>query len=429
MNAIVTITNSRYLLGNIVLHYSLKMNKSNYNLIVLFDNLSDIEINILKSFNIKLIKCKSIKNPYKNRKNTNFDNVFMKLYCWNMIQYNKIIFVDNDILNLKNFDHLFKMNIDENKIMACRAKRTETHNLTRINTGFFMIKPSIKIYNELLKSLRNQIFSFDNADQGFINTFFGENKFLYFEDKYNFPKRRIEDFFDNKKRDITNLHFVGQPKPWSNKGEKGYEKLNILWINKFNECVDKYWKKKLGNELIELNKIVYCSNKRVEGNLMYHHNLLQPSKLIWYESELKRHKIFEISKLCKNILEIGVNAGHSALIMLKANPNINYYGFDINYHNYTQKAVNYLKNKFKNVNYIIGDSEKTIPKFNSSRIQFDLIHIDGGHTVDKARKDIMNCKKHSNKNTIVVFDDCNLSGSMGPKLLKLWNNLIYLNIK
>lgn len=410
-NCIVTLTNSSYLLGNILLNYSLKKKNLNTDFIVIYNSLSDMDLKILNSYGIKTLKKKNIPNPYaKNR----FTNVFMKLHCWDMTDYERVIFIDNDIINLKNFEHLFKKNMNHNEISI--AKDNGFINTENFNTGFFMIKPSSEIYEDLLNKLDKKIKSYDSTDQGFLNTYF-KNKIITLDDNYNLLKRR-KNYDLNK---ITNLHYVGVPKPWSDQGEKGYEEYNNLWITAFTKCVDEFWKKKLNPELSELNKIVYNGKNNVEGNLFYQHNKKNVPEHIWYEAETKRHKLYNIVKNKKNVLEIGVNGGHSALLMLKNNPNLNYYGFDINMHSYTQLAINYLKKKYK-IQYIIGDSEETIPKFQN--MKFDVIHIDGGHTVEKARADIINCKRLADNNTILIFDDTNKNGNICPKLLELWNKLI-----
>lgn len=412
-NCIVTIANSKYLLGVVLLHYSLKQNNTQTDFIVLYDNLSEMELTFLNNYGISCTKKKIISNTYENNR---FSNVFMKLHCWSMMEYNKIIYVDSDILNLRNFEDLFDIDVKTNEIIASTASIGNKTPI--INSGFFLIKPCLEVYDDLISKLQSKIYSYDKADQGFLNTYFKGN-IVYINDNYNISKRRKSYNIS----DIINLHFVGLPKPWNKQGERGYEMYNKLWIETYNKCVHEYWSKTFGNYLIELNNIVYNSKYRVEGNLLYNHNLLRPSDRIWYESETKRHKLFEVVKNKHTVLEIGVNGGHSALLMFTSNPKLHYYGFDINHHSYTKDAIKFLKDKFTNVNYIIGDSEKTIPIFNDKNV-FDVIHIDGGHTIEKARADILNCKRLSNANTIIVFDDCNTVGGMGPKLLNLWNNLI-----
>lgn len=51
-----------------------------------------------------------------------------------------------------------------------------------------------------------------------------------------------------------------------------------------------------------------------------------------------------------------------------------------------------------------GNSLTTIPNYETS-VLYDIIIIDGGHGFDCACKDIINCKKFSKNDTIVVIDD------------------------
>lgn len=110
----------------------------------------------------------------------------------------------------------------------------------------------------------------------------------------------------------------------------------------------------------------------------------------------------------KRVLEIGFNAGHSADIFLKNNPNIHLTSFDLN----MRPCVTYGK-KYIDMTYpgrhtlIIGDSTLKIPEFVNlhSNEKFDLIFVDGGHDYITAALDLFNCKKLADENTIVMMDD------------------------
>jgi lipopolysaccharide biosynthesis glycosyltransferase len=233
-NIFVTITNSQYMLGNLVLNYSLKKNGSKYDLLVLYDDLKDEEVKILKANNILTKKVDNIKNPYGTNR---FCNVFCKLYCWNLTEYEKVIYIDNDILNIQNIDHLFDMNIDEDKIYGCCCYigRDFSKKNNVLNTGFFLIKPSVKIYEELIKKI-GKLPSYDHADQGYIHSFFKHKK-VFLEEGYNFYKRRI-NFYESLRDKIYNLHYVGVPKPWNNPEPDKYSKLYDLWINTYKEMLE-----------------------------------------------------------------------------------------------------------------------------------------------------------------------------------------------
>lgn len=114
----------------------------------------------------------------------------------------------------------------------------------------------------------------------------------------------------------------------------------------------------------------------------------------------------------KTILEIGLNGGHSADFLFKNCPNLQkFVSFDINQHDYTQPAADYLKRCYKEkFQFIEGDSAITVPEYSLKfpNAKFDLIYIDGKHTCEYVIQDILNCQKLAHPDTILWIDDYTL---------------------
>uniref|UniRef100_A0A6C0H693 Methyltransferase n=1 Tax=viral metagenome TaxID=1070528 RepID=A0A6C0H693_9ZZZZ len=115
----------------------------------------------------------------------------------------------------------------------------------------------------------------------------------------------------------------------------------------------------------------------------------------------------ELSFNSEKILEIGFGMGHSSEVFLSSHPNRIVVSFDDG--NYIGYSVG---KGFIDLNYplrhtlILGDSKKTLPNYiNKINTTFDLIFIDGGHSYETSKSDLLNCKKLANNNTIVVMDD------------------------
>lgn len=108
------------------------------------------------------------------------------------------------------------------------------------------------------------------------------------------------------------------------------------------------------------------------------------------------------------VMEIGFNAGHSAELFLKTNPDIKLVSFDIGIHDYVCIGKEYIDHMYPNRHtLIIGDSTKTVPEYIESHpnVKFDIIFIDGGHSYEVAKADILNCAKLAHNETIVILDD------------------------
>jgi hypothetical protein len=144
-----------------------------------------------------------------------------------------------------------------------------------------------------------------------------------------------------------------------------------------------------------LNHLVADSGEVIEGGIFYwnlavdFHDLPPDPSLA-----SARRNYWRAARHKKMLLEVGVNAGHSALLALSSNPELIYYGVDMCFHAYTQNCVNYLAEQFPGrVFFLRGDSREVLPQFAARHPNhgFDLFNVDGGHTAELCRTDISNC--------------------------------------
>jgi hypothetical protein len=170
----------------------------------------------------------------------------------------------------------------------------------------------------------------------------------------------------------------------------------------------------IDNYINDIKKIVQESNEALEGNLFY----TNCSNFKTHEHlKLKQETILKISKFAQNkICEIGFNAGHSSLLFLLGigSKDIEFTIFDINNHKYTIPCFEFLKSKFLNVKFkfIEGNSIITIPKFilNLSELNsYDIVHVDGGHSIECITNDMKNADLLCKKNGYIIIDDTNMS--------------------
>ena len=138
----------------------------------------------------------------------------------------------------------------------------------------------------------------------------------------------------------------------------------------------------------------------------------------------------------ENYLEIGVRQGRSMLVVTRNAPDSDIYGFDLwveNYIGIDNPGPDYVEKQLRDfghkgkIEFISGDSKKTIPKFFKEKpdLYFDLITVDGDHRIKGAKIDIRNVVKRLKVGGMLVFDD--VSSPHHPYLNNLWKKEIVSN--
>ena len=108
------------------------------------------------------------------------------------------------------------------------------------------------------------------------------------------------------------------------------------------------------------------------------------------------------------IAEIGFNGGISSMAFLKSRPNARVVSFDIGTHTYIDPAKEYIDQHFPGRHeLVIGDSLEAVPRYHRDNpgTRFDLAFIDGGHTYEVAKADIVNMQPLCRPGAAVIMDD------------------------
>ena len=182
----------------------------------------------------------------------------------------------------------------------------------------------------------------------------------------------------------------------------------------FDHFGNEFYEGRLLKVISQLNEIVFDSNEEMWGNICYtrkkaHIDFINmfPQQILGFKS--RRRNIARIAPHIDSIFEIGVNAGHSAVLWLMMNPNIKYFGLDIFNYEYQRSCSNFLKAAFgERFNVFVGDSRIEVPTINEKINQkIDLIHVDGGHTFELANSDLLNSIEVSKKlqTKFILLDD------------------------
>lgn len=216
-------SDSQYLEGSLVLYQSILNVGTRHDFVLMIPHNFETDIILPNSIIVKRID--PIAKPCEKRAKENYTNVYSKLYAWTLEEYDKVCWIDSDMIIVQNIDDIFNIDISCDWIAAargctCNFFKNPKHvtqpescpfNTKQIdpylNTGLFIVRPNKNMFNMLLNVDYNHPF----CEQDAFNIVF-KNKKIVLSSSFNFLNHITlphNDMMD----DIRVFHF-GYGKPW-----------------------------------------------------------------------------------------------------------------------------------------------------------------------------------------------------------------------
>lgn len=283
-NAWITlITNDSYLPGVVALVKSLQKTSSKYPFIVMYTKgVSEEALGILNNLNCQLIETTHLyprEDVKTNLAFSRFSEVWTKLRAWGVNGYDKLTYLDADMLVIRNMDEIFDYLQDNEEMAAsyacicnprkfahypkhwnpsnCAYSTCKDHKHSHcfdssnnktyydklkeesnyFNSGLFVLRPSSIRSQKIIDSFHNlnDLSTFLFADQDFLNFYWKGNwrplPFIYNALKtIKFAHPEIWKYDQ-----IKNIHFIIE-KPWEKdlntlSKEDPYYDMNMMWWN------------------------------------------------------------------------------------------------------------------------------------------------------------------------------------------------------
>ncbi|KAI9789428.1 MAG: hypothetical protein M1833_002422 [Piccolia ochrophora] len=256
------ITNTDYLSGLFTLDFSLKKHKSNYPLVALYtDSFPPEGHRALEARGIPRQHVAYLLPPvHKDFSNDpRFYDCWSKLTPYSLVQYERVVQLDSDMVLQQNMDELMDLELDDrslegkgdrvfaashaclcnplqkphypkdwipancaftsqhsNPALAQTQGAPPTAGLGICNGGLQVVNPSVAIYQQILEHLNDpeHVANFDFADQSLLSDLF-RGRWVGLPYIYNGLKPmhwvHKEIWRDES---VKNVHFIWSPKPW-----------------------------------------------------------------------------------------------------------------------------------------------------------------------------------------------------------------------
>lgn len=248
MKAYVTLLSNRaYLKGVLVLYRSLKAVQAQYPLYCVLS--VSVEDKVQKELEQEGICCIRLTHAAVdgniNPERLGFSHwnfTFDKLLIWGLTQFEKIVFLDSDMLIVRNIDELF----EREPFSAVCADSSYPGNegwAGGLNSGLMVIEPNIETEKQLLQCVKPVVEESQKqkrlvGDQDVVKYFisdFGQRVSLHLDEGYNifadhltYYIRHLGYSLSNKtEKPIYVVHFIGKAKPWMKKTLRQY-----VWLLK-----------------------------------------------------------------------------------------------------------------------------------------------------------------------------------------------------
>lgn len=267
MNAWVTLlTQPNYLVGVRTLRASLEASGSPYPLVVMVTAGIDADSRQVLSDDGCLLRDVEPLRPANDRldayANARFAEVWTKLAAWRLTEFDRIVFLDADMLVTRNMDELFALELADGTIAACHACRCNPNRIASypshwtpgncfytycrgaehtsepglvddyLNGGFLVVSPDEAVYADMLERLAalEDLKRYPFAEQDFLNEYY-LRRWQPLPYIYNALKTlpfQHPSMWDSAA--VKNIHYIID-KPWEKPldPEDRYYELTRLW--------------------------------------------------------------------------------------------------------------------------------------------------------------------------------------------------------
>ena len=237
--------NDVYWLGALVVAQNLLTVNSKYPLIVFVPHSYNPNQIPSSLGNVIVRQCAPIQHLGKRTSRPEYRSCLNKLYAWSLEEFDKVGWLDCDMLILKNIDDVFDFDLDFDEMLAapgCTCNVFKNPKLptepqgcplsgsgSYVNTGVFVIRPSSYTYAKLVD------YDYDHPlpDQDAFNEYF-KNMIHLLDPSYNFMVHLSLAHPELDSKDAKVVHFT-YDKPWKMEQEKRMplcQSWRVLW----NEC-------------------------------------------------------------------------------------------------------------------------------------------------------------------------------------------------
>lgn len=220
---ITVLTSADYLEGVRTLLYSLKRTGSAYPLVVLVpEGFDDGLRKILLAWGCRVEQAARVDLGQYAQQNPRpyWNETFFKLRIFAMEQYDKLLYIDSDMIVLDNLDHLFSCT----HITACQGGKL-IYGWEDMNSGLMLIEPNVQEFDALMNLIPAVCESKIRANCGFGDQDVISHYYKNFNRKWEGSNRLDERYNANIRcihelcvhfgyENIKVIHFVGAKKPW-----------------------------------------------------------------------------------------------------------------------------------------------------------------------------------------------------------------------
>lgn len=263
--------NNIYLTGALVLGFTLMKTKTKHDRVILVTSDVSMEYrNILSIVYNRVVEIDyvDVSSEIFSDENTRFRDVFTKLRSFQLIEYDKIILLDLDMIIVKNIDHLFQLKTPAACLkhyyvpyghlippkMICQNNKL----VGSINAGLMLLKPDLEEWNNIQTDIKksNQINQYRYPEQDYLSLRYcccWTSITFNYNFQFGLTKRVKKCHY--KANDIYVIHYSSSYKPWNRllidysisddekKFTKQHKKYDRLWHNTYR-FIKKYYLKK-----------------------------------------------------------------------------------------------------------------------------------------------------------------------------------------